>query len=260
MVEHRAIRFTSLCIGALCGALLGCSERGPAVEDAAASGMAPVSGSGGTDAPPLAGGGGQGAGGGSGGGAPSAPCTFTCHDDCPALGALEVEGSCGVPSERCCWLGAPSDPYPSGGSSPVDDSPPTPVDELPVIPEMPDPLTMVDGTKVSTAEQWRARRKEMMRILEDYTYGHMPPPPGNVTAVPLSEPSEIAASGVDALYRKLHLSFGPGGELGFDLGLFFPKAKAAPEGESEARPILISLSFSSGENSLGGAAGALARG
>jgi hypothetical protein len=26
MVEHRAIRCTSLCIGALCGALLGCSE------------------------------------------------------------------------------------------------------------------------------------------------------------------------------------------------------------------------------------------
>ncbi|WP_437479940.1 hypothetical protein WME75_34575 [Sorangium sp. So ce1014] len=263
MFEHRTIRFTSLCIGALCGTLTGCAERGPAVENAASGGMAPVggsggtSGSGGTDAPPLTGGG----GGGSGGGSASAPCTFTCHDDCPALGALEVEGSCGVPSERCCWLGAPSDPYPDGGSSSVDDSALIPVDELPLVPEMPDPLTLADGTKVSTAEQWRARRKEMMRILEDYTYGHMPPPPGNVTAVPLSGPSEITtASGVDALYRKLHLSFGPGGELGFDLGLFFPKAEASPEEEAEARPILISLSSGSGESSLGRAAGALARG
>ncbi|WP_437799116.1 hypothetical protein [Sorangium sp. So ce693] len=66
----------------------------------------------------------------------------------------------------------------------VDDSAPIPVDELPVTPEMPDPLTMVEGSKVSTAEQWRARRKEMMQILEDYTYGRMPPPPGDVTAVP----------------------------------------------------------------------------
>ncbi|WP_437866989.1 glucuronyl esterase domain-containing protein [Sorangium sp. So ce363] len=264
MIERRTIRFTTLCVGALCGALMGCSERGPAAEADAprltggaggggAGGSSPSSSSGGTTS--------AGEGGSGGGGPATTPCTFTCHDDCPALGALEVEGSCAVPSERCCWLGAPSDPYPSGGSSSVDDSAPIPVDELPVISEMPDPLTMVDGTKVTTAAQWRARRKEMMRILEDYTYGHMPPPPGNVTAVPVSEPSEITtASGVDATYRKLHLSFGPGGELGFDLGLFFPKAEATPEGEAEARPILISLSFSSGESSLGGAAGALARG
>ncbi len=96
-----------------------------------------------------------------------------------------------------------------------------------------------------------------MQILEDYTYGHMPPPPGNVTAAPVGEPSEVTASGVTAVYRKLHLSFGPDGELGFDLGLFFPKDEAAP---GTKRPVLISLSFSSGESSLGGAAGALERG
>ena len=55
----------------------------------------------------------------------------------------------------------------------------TPVAELPVIKEMPDPLVMRDGTRVSTPEQWRARRGEMIQILEDYEYGHMPPPPGN---------------------------------------------------------------------------------
>ncbi|KYG01588.1 hypothetical protein BE21_56425 [Sorangium cellulosum] len=147
MVEHRAIGFTTLCIGALCGTLTGCTGRGLAVDDAASGGVAPVSG------------------------------------------------------------------------------------------------------------------REMMQILEDYTYGHMPPPPGNVTAVPVSGPTEITTtSGVDAVYRKLHLSFGPGGELGFDVGLFFPKANAAPDGEAEARPVLISLSFGSGEDSLGRAAGALARG
>ncbi|AUX21861.1 uncharacterized protein SOCEGT47_023570 [Sorangium cellulosum] len=273
MIEHRTLRFAGLCIGALCGALAGCTGGDPAAEDAASGGMTPVSGSGGADAAGGTGGGGAGgspvssggatsAGGGeSGGGSASAPCTFICHDDCPALGALEVEGRCGAPSERCCWLGAPSDPYPSGGGASADDPGPIPVDDLPLIPEMPDPLTMVDGTKVSTPAQWRARRKEMMRILEDYTYGHMPPPPGNVTAAPLSEPAEITtASGVKALYRELRLSFGPGGELGFNLGLFSPKAEAAPDDEAEARPILISLSFGTGEGSLGGAADALARG
>jgi len=52
-----------------------------------------------------------------------------------------------------------------------------PVKDLPSITEMPDPLTMLDGTKVTTQEQWKARRREMIQILEDYEYGHMPPPP-----------------------------------------------------------------------------------
>ena len=54
------------------------------------------------------------------------------------------------------------------------------LEELPVHPEMPDVLTMNDGTKVSTVEQWQKRREEMKRMLEYYAVGQMPPPPGNV--------------------------------------------------------------------------------
>ena len=54
------------------------------------------------------------------------------------------------------------------------------VADLPSRPEMPDPLTMNDGRKVTTREQWRARREEMKQILEFYELGHAPPPPGNV--------------------------------------------------------------------------------
>lgn len=39
MVEPRAIRLIGLCIGALCGALTGCADRGPAAERAASGGM-----------------------------------------------------------------------------------------------------------------------------------------------------------------------------------------------------------------------------
>ena len=35
------------------------------------------------------------------------------------------------------------------------------VKDLPVRTEMPDALTMADGTKVTTPEQWRQRREEM---------------------------------------------------------------------------------------------------
>ena len=55
------------------------------------------------------------------------------------------------------------------------------VSDLPERKEMPDALTMLDGQKVTTVEQWRQRREEMKRILEFYELGHAPPPPGNVT-------------------------------------------------------------------------------
>jgi len=42
------------------------------------------------------------------------------------------------------------------------------VDKLPEIKEMPDPLAMNNGTKVTTLKQWRISRQEMISILEDY--------------------------------------------------------------------------------------------
>ena len=54
------------------------------------------------------------------------------------------------------------------------------VNDLPVRKELPDVMTMNDGTKVTTVAQWRARREEMKAILEHYELCHAPPPPGNV--------------------------------------------------------------------------------
>ncbi len=141
-----------------------------------------------------------------------------------------------------------------------------PVKDLPVIKEMPDPLTMNDGTRVKTREQWKARRQEMIKILEDYEYGHMPPPPGNLKASLAAPIRRIPAGGrvgetatLQADYRMLHLTFGPGGKLGFDLGLFTPVEPGSAQ-IAKRHPVLISLGFSAGENSLGPSEAALARG
>ena len=142
---------------------------------------------------------------------------------------------------------------PNGGTG--GKSMPIPVNQLPVIEEMPDPLTMNDGTKVTTPEQWRARRQEMIQILEDYTYGHMPPPPGNVTAETTTASRRISAGDLQADYRMLHLGFGPDAELGFDLGIFTPATEAA-----DGYPVLVYLTSSAAQNSLGAASAALARG
>jgi hypothetical protein len=140
------------------------------------------------------------------------------------------------------------------------DIPWIPVDELPLIEEMPDPLTLYDGTKVTTEAQWRARRQEMIQLLEDYEYGHMPPPPGNVTAEVSTDSKSVDVGGQGATYRKLHLSFGPEASLGFDLGVFTPapdNSAASPEG---GYPTLISLTYNADEKSAGSASAALERG
>ncbi len=54
------------------------------------------------------------------------------------------------------------------------------VDKLPTRTEMPDILTMDDGTRVTTLAQWKKRREEIKQTLEYYAVGSMPPAPGNV--------------------------------------------------------------------------------
>lgn len=93
------------------------------------------------------------------------------------------------------------------------------VKELPVRKDMPDIMTMNDGTKVTTIEQWKKRREEMKRILQYYAVGQMPPPPGNVKG------KEIAAETVldgKAKYRLVRLTFGPEEKLSLDIGIFTP--------------------------------------
>ncbi|MEI9937765.1 MAG: hypothetical protein WDO69_11150 [Pseudomonadota bacterium] len=137
-------------------------------------------------------------------------------------------------------------------------STPIAVKDLPVIKEMPDPLTMKDGTKVTTPEQWKLRRQELIQILEDYEYGHMPPAPGNVTATTTTALHRISvSSGLEADYRMLHLTFGPDEKLGFDLGLFTPVSSAQA---GDKYPVLISLTSGTNEKSIADASAALSRG
>ena len=98
------------------------------------------------------------------------------------------------------------------------------VNDLPVRKEMPDVMTMNDGTKVTTVEQWRQRREEMKPILEYYELGHAPPPPGNVSGQDVK--SLILLDGT-VKYRLVHLKFGPEEKLGFDIAIFTPARRRA---------------------------------
>jgi len=96
--------------------------------------------------------------------------------------------------------------------------------DLPVRSEMPDPLVMDNGTRVTTPGQWALRRAEIRRTLAYYAVGRMPPPPGNVRGRQLAAQAVL---GGQAGYRLVHLSFGPDSRLGLDIGIFTP-ATAGP--------------------------------
>ncbi|HET6424268.1 MAG TPA: hypothetical protein VFG20_11330, partial [Planctomycetaceae bacterium] len=58
------------------------------------------------------------------------------------------------------------------------------VDQLKEQPALPDPLKMLDGTPVTSAEQWRTqRRPELIRLIQHYMYGVTPPAPKIETKV-----------------------------------------------------------------------------
>jgi len=59
-----------------------------------------------------------------------------------------------------------------------------PVDELPVQRNLPDPLVMLDGTRVTSAQQWTERRRpELKALFQHYMYGYTPPSPGITSRV-----------------------------------------------------------------------------
>src|ERR1700722_6503397 len=96
------------------------------------------------------------------------------------------------------------------------------VNDLPVQTNLPDVMTMADGTRVTTPEQWQQRREEMKAILEYYELGHAPPPPGNVTGEDIKSADFLDGT---VKYRLVHLKFGPEEKLGMDIAIFTPAGK-----------------------------------
>lgn len=93
------------------------------------------------------------------------------------------------------------------------------VNELPARPALPDVLTMNDGTRVTSAAQWPARRAEILRTLEYYAVGQAPAAPGNVKGRVVK--TQSLADG-KFTYRLMHLTFGPQEKLSLDIGIYTP--------------------------------------
>lgn len=96
--------------------------------------------------------------------------------------------------------------------------------DLPRRPELPDPLVMMDGSKVTSKEQWvEKRRPELKALFQHYMYGTLPAAKP-VTAKVLHE--DPKAVGGKATLREVSLSALPGHE--FRLLVVVPNGRKGP--------------------------------
>jgi hypothetical protein len=93
-------------------------------------------------------------------------------------------------------------------------------DVLPAVPGLPDPLVQKAGEKqvpVTTPQEWRARREELLNLFHHWVLGRVPPPPENLQARVLREQHEPGATA-----RQVELTFGPQGRARLWLELLLP--------------------------------------
>jgi hypothetical protein len=110
------------------------------------------------------------------------------------------------------------------------------VDKLPASPDLPDPLVMLDGTRITTEKAWvDKRRPELKGLFQHYMYGNMPPRPDKVDFK--VERVDPKALGGKATLKEVTVSFGPAGTPKIHLLLVIPNKRTGPA------PVFVGMNF-----------------
>jgi hypothetical protein len=114
---------------------------------------------------------------------------------------------------------------------------PTQVDESQVPAyTLPNPLLMDDGTAVTSADQWPARRTELLNLFAAHQYGFAPSVPVSITTTVLSEDSDVL-NGM-AMMKQVEVILSLNGKShSLGLLLFLPNAATHPA------PAFLGLNF-----------------
>ena len=114
-------------------------------------------------------------------------------------------------------------------------------DKLPVQKDLPDPLVLLDGTRVATKQQWTdQRRPELKKLFEHYMYGKFPPP---VQVEAKVEHTDAKALGGKATLKDITLTLG--GKHKVHLLLVVPNKRSGPA------PVFVGLNFAGNHAALG---------
>ena len=108
-------------------------------------------------------------------------------------------------------------------------------EKLPSHPELPDPLVMFNGDRVTTKEQWLdKRRPELKKLFQHYMYGYLPPPAKIKARV---EHEDAKAFDGKATLREVTISFGPPDTPPIHLLLLVPNQRKGPA------PVFVGINF-----------------
>jgi len=109
------------------------------------------------------------------------------------------------------------------------------VSKLPSHKELPDPLTMFNGDRVTTHDQWvRERRPELKALFQYYMYGRLPPAPKITAAV---ERQDDHYFGGKATKKEVIIAFGGPKVPRIHLLLVIPNDRRKPA------PVFLGLNF-----------------
>ena len=110
------------------------------------------------------------------------------------------------------------------------------VSDLTPRPEMPDPLILQNGDKVSSRLDWvKTRRPELKALFEHYMYGKIPPKPANLSAQVLGKYNDFLEG--KATLTLLRLETGETKAPKIDLMLVVPNQRSMPA------PVFLALNF-----------------
>lgn len=108
--------------------------------------------------------------------------------------------------------------------------------KFPARPELPDPLVMLDGTKISTPQEWATKRKpELKELFQEYMYGRLPSVKANVSGKVIHEDAHLF-NGLGTL-REIELNLGIPNAPPIYLLFVTPNQRARPVG------VFIGLNF-----------------
>jgi hypothetical protein len=111
-------------------------------------------------------------------------------------------------------------------------------DDLPSIKELPDPLVNLDGTRVTTREQWESRRKpELQALFQHYIYGALPPPP---KGAPILRSVHRDALAGKATMKQIGIPLGTTDGATLELLLVIPNERKLSGGA----PVIFGINFS----------------
>ncbi len=124
---------------------------------------------------------------------------------------------------------------------------------LPSQPGLPDPLVMLDGSRVTSREQWvKQRRPELQALFQHYMYGAVPPRPAHQQARVLAEYQDFL--GGKATLRLITLDTAGAGSPQIDLMFVLPNERRGPA------PVILAMNFCGNQSLTGDSRVPLARG